>query len=97
MDNFKEAWEPTAHRGQLDLEIMTRARAQSLGVILPREAEYLGVIKPDGGADCPVGFVSIAALRVFIDEMQPRHVHVAPGDERTAIEAALSRQDNVLH
>ena len=95
---MSDAWRPAAHRGQLDFEIHTRSQAQAMGVILPAEAEYLGVIYPDGESKVEVGFISLDALRVFINEMAPREVRVAPGDDHDVIAAQLSRTaGEVLH
>ncbi len=87
----EEAWKPIATRGNLELVILTRSQAEKLGKALHPDAQYFGVIHPDGEPPVELGFFSVQSIKTFCDEMLPREIHIMPSAMREGIEATLSR------
>ena len=88
---MSEPWEAVAHRGQLTMTVLTKARAVQDGIPMRAEAALVGVLHPDEGADVAVGFVSVDSLQGFIREMAPRSIKVecAPSEESTDLQSLL--------
>jgi hypothetical protein len=62
------------HRGELSMRVLTRARAAIEAIPIHMEATHIAVIYADGLPTTNINFLSLAALREFAGEMQPREI-----------------------
>ncbi len=92
------SWARVCHRGEFEMILMTRARAATERLPMDDGAAFLGLILADDGDATPMGFLTLGDVRIFASRMEPRDisVFVAEGEDRGAIEAALT-VPGVLH
>jgi hypothetical protein len=86
-------WAASAHRGQLQLTILTRALAIAEGYVLHDDAKFLALVHPDGGDVIAAQHLTLATLVSFVREMAPRGVDVAaaPGEDADGLREAIAQ------
>ncbi len=82
-------WKPAAHRGELDLDVLTRARAKADFWSISDDAEALCILHPWGGPPLAVRFATLARVKEFVGEMCPGTVRVFGTDDEAEAVARL--------
>ena len=85
-------WQAIAHRGQLDLDVLTRRRAVAEGYRLRDGVAFIGLVRPFDGDEIAVAFMNLARVVAWTREMEPRALTVVGVDEPHAdqLRAALA-------
>src|SRR5688572_1474611 len=82
-----------AHRGELTVVVMTKARALSgtIKIVPHRGCDFVLELHPDGAAPVLMSSESVETVRNFVQTMAPRDVEVlvAEREEEHVIRAAL--------
>jgi hypothetical protein len=89
------AWAAAAHRGELEMFLMSRARAivDGYGGSLREGCPYLAIIRPDDLPTYACNFLSLAAVGQFVHAMAPREITfaTAEGEDNRALREALDQ------